>query len=221
MTEWGWLGGRRLQDIITKSLEHIKTVHSAVLKLNELINSLINDDVDHATKIYSEIVTAERNADSIKREILYSLKGVFIHPLDREDLLRLILTADDIAAYVKATGRRLISLYSTGYKIPREVLELMNDIINKTVLASKSLLDSVLALGTDPSKSIELTHSVENYEEEIDEIRMKALEKIYMQCKENLTMECILLKDVIEDLEAISDKCEDTSDVVRLIAISS
>lgn len=131
MTEWSWLGGRKLQNVIMKSLEHIKTVHLTVLKLDEFIDSLINDEIDQAAKIYNEIVSEERKADEIKREILNSLKGVFIHPLDREDLLRLILTADDIAAYVKAAGRRLMSLYDIGYKIPREILEIMKDISKK------------------------------------------------------------------------------------------
>lgn len=221
MSGWHWLGGRKLQEVIEKSLEHIKLVNSIVIKLDELISSLLKNEADSAHKLYNEIVLIERRADKIKREILRNLRGAFIHPLDREDLLRLLLTADDIAAYVKACGRRIITFYSIGYTIPGEILEKMKEMTMKTVLASKSLLESIKVLGTDPVKSIELTHDVEKYEEEVDEIRMKALEKLYVLCKEKLSMECVLLRDVIEDLEAVSDKCEDTSDVVRLIALSS
>ncbi len=221
MSEWHWLGGRRLNEVVEKSLTHLELVVETVKRLDLLIKSLKEKRIVDAQKYFEEVVSYERRADDVKRDILRRLRGAFIHPLDREDLLRLLLTADDIAAYTKASARRIISIYNIGSRIPDEIIDYMYRIIGKTVEAAEKLLESVKILGIDPGRAVELTHNVEKLEEEIDEIRMKALEKLFSICREKLVIECILIRDAIEDLESISDMCEDTSDVVRVIALSS
>ncbi len=220
MSSWTWLAGRKLEEIVNKSINHLELVHKTTEFLRDMINSLCEGKVNEGLKLYEKISETERKADELKREILHSLSRGFIHPLDREDLLRLILTSDDIAAYTKATARRITILYSIGSKLPEEILSMLRDIAEKTVEASSVLLSALRSLGSDPARTISLTHEVEKIEEEIDEIRMNLLEKLYTSCKEKLTVDCFLTKEIIDDIENISDKCEDTGDVIRLIAIS-
>ncbi len=221
MSSWQWLGGRKLDEVITKSLTHLELVIETVKKLNQLIDSIATEKISILKDIYNQVVDYERKADSIKRDILESLRGAFIHPLDREDLLRLILTADDIAAYCKASARQLVTFYDIGMNIPENILDILVKISKKTVEAGEKLLESIKCLGTNPNKTISLTHEIEKIEEEIDELRMEALEHTYRICLNNFRLDCILLINIIDNLEAISDKIEDTSDVIRLIALSS
>lgn len=220
MSSWTWLAGRRLEEIVNKSIVHLELVHKTTELLGDMIKLLYEGKVNEGLKFYEKISETERKADELKREILTSLSRGFIHPLDREDLLRLILTSDDIAAYTKATARRITVLYTIGSTLPEEILLLLKDIAEKTVEASSVLLSALRSLGSDPARTMTLTHEVEKIEEEIDEIRMNLLEKLYTLCKVNLTVDCLLMKEIIDDIENISDMCEDTGDVIRLIAVS-
>lgn len=220
MSSWTWLAGRRLKEIVNKSITHLELIHKTTELLRDMIKLLYEGKVNEGLKFYEKIGETERKADELKRDILHSLSRGFIHPLDREDLLRLILTSDDIAAYAKATARRIIILYTIGGTLPEEILFLLKDIAEKTVEASSVLLSALRSLGSDPARTITLTHEVEKIEEEIDEIRMDLLEKLYKLCKVDLTIDCLLTKEIIDDVESISDMCEDTGDVIRLIAVS-
>ncbi len=221
MSGWPWLGGRKLNEVISMSMEHLETVLKTTHTLKDLIDALEKGDLSKADEIYEKISSCERKADDIKRNILQNLRGSYIHPQDREDILRLIMTADDIAAFAKSSAKRFMNIYHIGLRIPDNVFKDIGEIIDKTVTATDLLLESIRSLGTDPSKSVSLTHEVEKIEEEIDDIRLNVLEKVYSSCVEKVEITCILIKDLVDDLESISDKCEDTGDVIRLIALTT
>jgi len=51
------------------------------------------------------VFESERKADDIKRRIIRELSEEFVHPIDREELIRLILATDDIATFAKEASR--------------------------------------------------------------------------------------------------------------------
>ncbi len=220
MSSWSWLAGRRLKEIVNKSFKHLELVNNVVSLLDEIIDDLVKGNVEEGLKKFDDLNKMEEKADVVKREIFVELRSGYIHPLDREDLLRLILTADDIAAYAKAAARRMVIIHKLGYKMPEELLKILKQMTDKIVDASRLVIEAVNMIGQDPSKALSITHEIEDIEEAVDDLRMEAYKFLYRMCKDKMGIECILYKEVIDDIENTSDRCEDTADVIRMIAVS-
>jgi len=179
-----------------------------------------NKEFDKATDEYRNIFRLEKNADDIKRRLIDELsKGVF-HPLDREDLLRLVLTCDDIAAYIKSCGKKLEIIIEAKQSIPDEFIEYYIDVSSNITNAIDYIIESIKHLPSSINKAIEYTHKIEEIEEKIDEYRYEFLKKIVFKFSDKIDIHYLLLKEAIDDLEMASDKCEDVGDIIRTIAVS-
>ncbi len=220
MAKWSSLAGRKLGELVSKTINHLETVTSAVEVLEKLVHEYPALRAEDLREYFNRINTYEHEADNIKRDVMKELRLGYLHPLDREDILRLITMADDIAAYTKATARRLLVFHRLGFEIPVDIHEDLKNIMTKTLDASKTLLSALRNLNENVDEVLVLVEQVEEREEEIDDIRMDALEKLYNLCIDRVDARCILLKEIIDDMETISDKCEDTGDVIRIIAVS-
>ncbi len=218
MSVWTSHSGRKLEELVSKTIKHLEIVRDEVKALREMINFLVTGEIDKAVDTFDTVNDLEHRADSLKRDIMRELRMGFLHPLDREDILKLIVTADDIAAYTKATARRIVILKKIGGKTPGKVLDYLHQIVEETVNAVEMLYKAVQSLVVNIDETLALVDKIEEIEEEIDEIRMNALEELYNYCRENLSIDCLLLKEIIDDAENISDRAEDTGDILRIIA---
>jgi len=214
---WAWIGRRRERGVIAMCIEHLDRVIKVAELFNDMVNKYFEESYEDVKKYYLAIFDAEKEADDAKRNIIAELSRGMFHPVDREELIRLVLTADDIAAYIKAAARKLLLLMSA--RLPKELLNHCMTMSSKIVNACKLIKDAVINLADDPRKSLELADRVERIEEEIDDIRMKALKIFLTACREFNISTCIMIKDFIDDVENASDKCEDVADVIRSIAI--
>lgn len=216
---WAWVGRRRHREIIAMCLNHIDGIIETVKFLKEMIEDYKKENMESAKAKYSKVFEKEKEADVVKRNIIAELsKGIF-HPIDREDLIRLTLTADDIAAYAKATGRRI--LLTSSIKIPDNVLSLMLSMAEKVHEATILIKDAIMDLYENPRKSLEVADKIERLEEEVDEIRLEGLEEAFKWCDTVKTSACIMVKEAIDSLENAMDRCEDVADVIRSIALLS
>ncbi len=220
MSTWTNLGGRKLEEIVNKTVSHLESIKTEVELLQKMVKSLSEKRTVDVGKFFGEINKYEHAADRIKRDVMKELRMGYLHPLDREDILRLVTEADDIAAYTKATARRLMILYNLGFSIPQDIMGFLQSIIDKTYESINQLHQALKSLTESVDKTLSYVEEVEKLEEEIDEERMKALEALYKKCVDKIDAKCILVKEIIDDAENISDKCEDTGDVLRIIAVS-
>lgn len=214
---WAWLSGRRRREVLEKCLSHLNEVLEVVTKAKEMVEAYSNNDRDGALKAYHRLFEAERRADNIKHKIIEELSTELFHPIDREELIRLVLAADDIADYTKAASRRL--LYLDPDKVPRRVIEAYMSIAGRLVEATKKAREAISLLASSPRKAINLTHDIERLEEEVDDIRNETEEWIINQCESLTTAQCLVLTRVLESLETSTDKAEDLGDVIRSIAL--
>ena len=219
LSTWIWLSGRREKEILLRGLHHLDLVYEVVKKLLDMISSLSKMELVKAREYFNVINKKEEEADVVKREIIEELSKGIIHPMDREDLLRLILSIDDIAAYAKASARRIKIVIDLGYSMPDEFITLLYSMVEHSVKAVDTLRDAIKLLTSDPRKALQLTYIVEEIEEKVDDIRLNALEYMYRMCSRDFRVVCLLYKEIIDDIEIITDKCEDTADTIRSIAI--
>ena len=216
-TTWTWIGKRKCREIISMCISHVDKIINVAEATKSMIQHYIKGDLGKARESYENVFREEQEADNVKRTIIFELsKGVF-HPADREDLLRLTLKSDDVAAYLKATCRRL--LIKPDLAMPTNVSKMLLEIADKICEAVKLIKDGIINLYENPRKSIEIADSIERLEEAVDDIRIKVLEKIITWCDTVKHTQCIIAKEVLDLLENAMDACEDVADILRSIAI--
>ena len=216
-TTWSWIARTVETMVISKALEHISRVIEVAECAHKLFLKFRDGSREGVLSTYSCVYESEKKADEVKRTIIKELSEGFIHPIDREELIRLVLTVDDIAAYVKAACRRACLVN------PRDVDPTIRDylieMISRVVKSVKLLKEAIEVLRKEPKKALELADNVERIEEEVDEIRIKALAEVLKLCDKSRPSVCLMAKDIVDSLENSEDRCEDSADVIRSIAI--
>ncbi len=220
MTTWIWISRKVEEKYLSRVVEHLDKVALVAESLNNVLNSFLEKDLDGVKEHYNRVFTAERMADQIKRDIISDMLESSIHPIDREVIMKLILRIDYIADHAKSTARRLLLAAETDLAIPIEVLNDVVEMCRKFEKAVSKLREALLELTKDLKKSLELADAVERIEEEVDEVRGRAFEKVLMICKNTDPATCTILNEVVDSLENAVDKCEDSADMIRYLAVS-
>ena len=215
-----WIGRKKERDVLKLSKRHFDKIFELTKSFKEYVALYVNCKVDEASRLYEDsIFQLERQADDQKEKILLEVsKGPF-HPIDREDVIRLVLTMDDIASNLKSAARKL--LYTNPCEIPDDI---RNDLLKLTDLSVEMVIklgEALDALISGSKKVLKLADTVERKEEEIDEFRHGLIAKIlsWGDSAKRLS-NVIMLKEAIENIENASDKGEDVADLIRSIAIT-
>jgi predicted phosphate transport protein (TIGR00153 family) len=211
-----WLGRRRERDILNLSEKHFKKIIDLATLLKNFMKAFVENNLEEKEKIFKEIFKVEREADDAKESIIVELsKGPF-HPMDREDIMRLILTMDDIASNIKASSRKLMYVDSSDIpdELKRDILELTNMVFESI----RRLGEALKALVEGSKDVLALADSVEREEEAIDEFRVGLIARVlkWGEGAKKISL-LLMLKEAIENLEAAADKTEDVADIIRVI----
>lgn len=217
MSTWHWVGSRLGREALQSVVTHLSLILEVSKSSLEFFKCFKENDLSGVQKYFSEIFNYEREADNVKRRILEELSKGFIHPIDRDEIVRLVLVADDIAAYIKAATRRatLVDPKLIDYEIKFYAIVMCE----KVLQAIQLLREAVMVLHSEPNKALSIANDIERIEEEVDEIRLKALSKVLKFCDQSEMSTCIVSKEIIDSLENSADRCEDSADVVRVIAV--
>ena len=173
------------------------------------------NEVDTAKRIayLKSLEDGEHRNDEYTHQIFIELSKNFITPFDREDIHFLATSLDDIADYMYASSKKILN-----YNIS-EMDEFMKELADINHKSIKALSDALLKLRSMKNVSqikqdCVLINSLENA---ADDALDRAIINLF--ATERNPLDVIKLKDVYEDMEVISDKCEDASNVIESIII--
>ncbi len=193
---------------------HLGKIIELTRSFHKYGEAFASNNSEEVKRCFDEIFKLEREADNEKEKIISEVsKGPF-HPMDREDLIRLVLTMDDIAANIKSASRKLLYLDPTGIpeNVKKRLIEL-SDLILDIVLMLEKALDSLIQ---GSKETLKRADAVERKEEEIDEFRSELIMEILKWGDEEGKISSLLmLKEAVENLENASDRAEDVADVIR------
>ncbi len=155
--------------------------------------------------------------ESLRRKITRDVADVGGLIINRENLLNTAYTMDEIAGYITGISFKLSNIKPASLKNAEfdkdftELIELVVDEVYK-------LNEIIRSLNTNASNSIDLAQETQKIERAIDikyrQITIKILNEV------TSTKEIILMKDVIEGIEEMADKCQEVSDSFILLALS-
>ena len=157
-----------------------------------------------------EIKEVEHKCDFITHEIIQRLHRTFVTPLDREDIHTLARTLDDVMDAIDASAA-IVRLY--------QIARVRPDARELTRLVSRSAEQVVIAM-----KALERRHGVaepaveiNRLENEADRAHQNAVRRLFEEEQNPITI--IKWKEILDFLEAATDRCEDVANVLEGVVV--
>lgn len=220
LSTWIWVSKKIEKGIMSKCLEHGAKVSSVVEGLVSVLEAIEEGRLNDVASIFSRIFKAEREADEIKRDLIYDLSKATLLPLDRDYIMRLTLRLDDVADYSKAAARRLLMAVRMGVNLDKEIVSGLLNIASKLREAMALINRAFKELAESPQKALSTADAIERIEEEVDDLRTSLLEQVFLKCDEMGPKWCTIVKEIIDEIENSVDRCENVADMIRYIGVS-
>ena len=169
-------------------------------------------------KYANEVGHAERQADRVTAEIHRLLHKTFITPIDREQIHGLINAMDDILDLLQDASETLL-LYDVRV-VTDEVMRL-GDLSAKCCERVQHAVSLLPKLSTPAvaEAAIKTCEEIDRLESDADRVMRSAMSKLFRE--ETDVRELIKLKAIYEQLEAISDRCEDVANLIEGIVLEN
>lgn len=188
---------------------------SLVAEASGVLSGLLHDYHDEGQRLarIERINDLEHGADRITHETVALLQTIFVTPLDREDIHRLISHMDDVLDLMQDVAESL-NLYDV-----REVTDLAIELAGLLQTCCMRLQSAVALLNNmrNAPEALKLCREIDNLESQADRVMRAAISKLFRD--ESDIRQVIKLKAIYEMLEAATDKCQDVANLVENITL--
>jgi predicted phosphate transport protein (TIGR00153 family) len=179
---------------------------------NELINTTNPDKRRELTK---KIMDLEHVGDNITHKLFTELGTNFITPFDREDIHYLASSMDDIADYIEGSAKRLEMYRVEEYTTPMKKLAELIEHSTKEIHIAMSNMRNV----SNPIRIREAIVRINSLENHADDIFDAAIADLFLNEKD--AVKVIKLKEILQNMETATDKCEDVANVIETILVKN
>ncbi len=208
---------RRMFSLIPKELiffdlfeQAAKNAHDGALALVAMLS-----DFGNAATHSKTIKDIEHAGDKLTHTTIEKLNQTFITPLDREDIHELICRMDDIIDLIDTAANRMVL-----YKIekPTDDAKALARILEESTQIICALVPKMrnLKLSSDLLRHCIEIHTKEN---EGDQVEQHALAALFANNHDPIFI--IKWKDIYQDLESATDRCEDVANVIEGIVLKN
>ena len=197
--------------------DEINRILNAGRVLSALPRMLVNKDTAGVKDALDQISSIEEEVENLRRKITRDVSDVGGLIINIENLLNTAFKMDEIAGYITGISFKLSNLKIKTLKtknLDKELTELIELVVDEIY----KLNEIIRSLNTDSAKSIELAQETQKIERNID-IKYRKMTIIALN-EITTTKELLLIKDVIEGIEEMADKCQEVSDSFILLALS-
>ena len=170
------------------------------------------DDLRERVRAIEEV---EHKGDSLTHEIMRKLNTSFVTPIDREDILALTSSLDDVIDLIDAAATKLL-LYKVTETTP--YAKELGYLILKCV---QELHKGIVHLPAPKGRDHVYEHCVEvnSIENEADRVCRDAIAHLFEHEKDPVYI--LKWKEIYETLESATDRCEDAANVLEGVALKN
>lgn len=198
-----------LQDEITKLLNSARD-------LSSVYSLLIKGDSRGLQVYLDRMRNTEEDVENLRRKITRDVSEIGSLMVNREDILRTAYLMDEIAGHISGISFRLSTIKPAVLK--KEFDTEIQSLIDMVVEELFKLNEMARALSINPLAAIEIAPAVQKLERQVDDKYRALIVKTLNDVTSVKDM--LLLKDVIEGIEDMSDKCLEASDSFTILALS-
>ena len=157
-----------------------------------------------------EIKEVEHKCDFIAHEVIQRLHKTFVTPLDREDIHSLARSLDDVIDAIDDSAAVL-----RLYQIPK-VRPDAREQARIIVACTEQVLSAMKALGKKQGVS-GCAVEINRLENEADRAHQIALRRLFEEERDPIAI--IKWKEILDFLEAATDRCEDVANVLEGVVV--
>ena len=197
--------------------DEINRILNAARELSSLPELLVKKNKTDVKAKLEQISSLEDEVENLRRKITRDVADVGGLIMNRENILNTAYTMDEIAGYITGIAFKLSNIKVktlTTENFDEQLTELIELVVDQVY----KLNEIIRSLNTDSTKSVEFAQETQKIEREIDikyrNMSIKALDTI------SNTKDLLLMKDIIEGIEEMADKCQEVSDSFILLALS-
>ncbi len=197
--------------------DEINRILNAARELATLPELMLKKDKTGIKGVLEQISTIEEEVENLRRKITREVADVGGLIMNRENLLNTAYTMDEIAGYITGIAFKLSNVKLTTLKtakLDQDITKLIELVVDEVY----KLNEIIRSLNTNTANAIELAQETQTIEREIDIKYRHATIKILSEISN--MKELLLMKDVIEGIEEMADKCQRVSDSFILLALS-
>lgn len=224
------IGGKREREAFEILERNARDITNVVKKFEELIIVYFYEqDFDRAEALGRELSTLETKADKGRRDLLHILnEGAFL-PAFRGDLAWIAERLDRVADTAEGAMRaillreQLLTALTRAEKKSKKVKEWRSRFVEMAKLTTQTvglLQESVEALETNIDVALKKAKDVDKLEHEVDIIEQGLVNDLYELEKLFDPLSVVQLADVIRRFGNISDRAEDMSDSIAILAMT-
>lgn len=187
-------------------LEESATIaHDCAKRVVNILSSLPPAEVE-----IDAIMSAERRADVLVRELNRRLERSLVTPFDREDLQELMTQLDDVVDEIFGAAD-LIFLHHVTNSLPG--LADMAQVLEEITLKNSELMKNLSSF-TDINRLVE---EIDQLESSADRMFRRITGELFSGSHDALDI--LRWKEIVEAIERSIDAVEEVSDVVQTIAV--
>ncbi|GIN62785.1 hypothetical protein J27TS8_27780 [Robertmurraya siralis] len=172
------------------------------------------NNVSDLKVFFEEIKALETKGDSFVHETIQELNKVFITPIEREDILQLAMSMDDVLDGIEACSA-LFEMYSIT-----QADEYMVKFVN-AIRACSDEIDESIDLLTNKKLPLIREHAIKikDYESKCDGILRQSIKHLFSVEKDPIRI--IQYKEIYETLEEIADHCQGVANTLETIIMKN
>jgi len=197
--------------------DEITHILNAARDLSSLTDSIIKGTDKETELSLVRMKNAGEEVENLRRKMTREISDTGSLMVYREDVPRTAYIIDDIAGYITGIAFRLSNIKINTLK-KGKFDEDISELINMVVEAIFKLNEMARALSINPSSTIELAQEVQSIERKVDNSYRKVVIKALNEIPN--TKDLLLVKDAVEGIEGMADKCQAASDSLTILALS-
>lgn len=185
-----------------------RNIVEAAYTLEEMIDKW--EDVERKV---SEITELEHKGDTFVHQIMELSHRTFVTPFDREDIAILAHSLDDVIDFIQAAAEGML-IYKISH--PTEKAKKLAETIVQSAFEIEKAMPK-LRHRARLKQVLEQCVEINRLENTADDIYRSAVAELF--CDTMSIIEVIKWREIYEQMESATDRCEDVSNVLEGVAL--
>lgn len=203
--------------------EHMKQVHACVCLLKPLFDAVMADDAKEVVRAQEQITQLEHDADDRKKALRHDLPTGLFMPVDRRDLLDVLMMQDNMANQTKDIAGLIVG---RQMRLPKPTHKLFADYVARVMDASAQALSIINELdelvetgfrGIEVKRVQDMIAKLDKIESETDRIQVE-LRAILFGLEDDLrTTDVMFTYQLIEGVGQVADYAQRVGSRLQLL----
>ncbi|MCX8203974.1 MAG: DUF47 domain-containing protein [Nitrososphaeria archaeon] len=215
-----FIGRQKLEDVrrvvLMTSKDHTRKSIQMLRALGAMMEVLVEGGADKSflQQKFNEILKLDDECKALKSEAEERILEAGALLVERGDFIRLLGCLDKVPDRLEGVAYRTLSLVELG-RPEGEALRPVVDLLEEVGVCLETLNRAITALEMDSAQGYQKLREVKAHEKRVDDIYRRT--GIDILRRGQLTAHTLLLREIVDLLESVSDISEEAADVLSIL----